>query len=58
MDADATSALHKRGVPTTNDSFKFEWFKVCRQAGLLIYLAHSQLINYLFIVLGLLTILF
>ncbi|KAI3768969.1 hypothetical protein L6452_00065 [Arctium lappa] len=27
MDADATSALHKRGVATTNDSFKFTWFQ-------------------------------
>ncbi|CAH1419519.1 unnamed protein product [Lactuca virosa] len=27
MDADATSALHKKGVATTNDSFKFTWFK-------------------------------
>ncbi|KAL4554823.1 hypothetical protein LXL04_037429 [Taraxacum kok-saghyz] len=27
MDADATSALQKKGVPTTNDSFKFTWFK-------------------------------
>ncbi|KAI3810043.1 hypothetical protein L1987_19650 [Smallanthus sonchifolius] len=27
MDADATSALHKRGVSTTDDSFKFTWFK-------------------------------
>ncbi|KAE8654796.1 Alanine--tRNA ligase [Hibiscus syriacus] len=27
MDADATSALHKKGVYTTDDSFKFIWFK-------------------------------
>ncbi|XP_024966283.1 alanine--tRNA ligase [Cynara cardunculus var. scolymus] len=27
MDADATSMLHKRGVATTNDSFKFTWFQ-------------------------------
>ncbi|KAI3702975.1 hypothetical protein L6452_28729 [Arctium lappa] len=27
MDADATSALHKRGIATTNDSFKFTWFQ-------------------------------
>ncbi|XP_076917026.1 alanine--tRNA ligase-like [Bidens hawaiensis] len=27
MDADATSALHKRGVATTDDSFKFIWDK-------------------------------
>lgn len=29
MDADATSALHKKGVSTTDDSFKFIWFQVC-----------------------------
>lgn len=28
MDAEATSALHKRGVAATDDSFKFIWFKV------------------------------
>ncbi len=28
MDADATSALHKRGVAATDDTFKFIWFKV------------------------------
>lgn len=28
MDADATSALHKRGVAPTDDSFKYVWFKV------------------------------
>lgn len=28
MDADATSALHKRGIAPTDDSFKFVWFKV------------------------------
>ncbi|WVZ03047.1 hypothetical protein V8G54_023853 [Vigna mungo] len=27
MDADATSALHKRGIAPTNDSFKYAWFK-------------------------------
>ncbi|MBA0613958.1 hypothetical protein Godav_014308, partial [Gossypium davidsonii] len=27
MDADATSALHKKGVSTTDDSFKFIWFQ-------------------------------
>ncbi|KAJ9562621.1 hypothetical protein OSB04_007781 [Centaurea solstitialis] len=27
MNADATSALHKRGIATTNDSFKFTWFQ-------------------------------
>ncbi|XP_054823230.1 alanine--tRNA ligase [Prosopis cineraria] len=27
MDADATSALHKRGISPTDDSFKFVWFK-------------------------------
>ncbi|KAH1224352.1 Alanine--tRNA ligase [Glycine max] len=27
MDADATSALHKRGIVPTNDSFKYAWFK-------------------------------
>ncbi|XP_031279372.1 alanine--tRNA ligase [Pistacia vera] len=27
MDADATSALHKRGVSATDDSFKFIWFQ-------------------------------
>ncbi|GMY18046.1 alanine--tRNA ligase [Fagus crenata] len=27
MDADATSALHKRGVAVTDDTFKFIWFK-------------------------------
>ncbi|XP_027355094.1 alanine--tRNA ligase isoform X1 [Abrus precatorius] len=27
MDADATSALHKRGVAPTDDSFKYVWFK-------------------------------
>ncbi|MBA0855228.1 hypothetical protein Goshw_010860, partial [Gossypium schwendimanii] len=27
MDADATSALHKKGVSTTDDSFKFVWFQ-------------------------------
>ncbi|KAK4480575.1 hypothetical protein RD792_013653 [Penstemon davidsonii] len=27
MDADATSTLHKKGITTTNDSFKFTWFK-------------------------------
>ncbi|XP_030960148.1 alanine--tRNA ligase [Quercus lobata] len=27
MDAEATSALHKRGVAATDDSFKFIWFK-------------------------------
>ncbi|KAK9275218.1 hypothetical protein L1049_022480 [Liquidambar formosana] len=27
MDADATSALHKRGVAATDDSFKFIWFQ-------------------------------
>ncbi|CBI27126.3 unnamed protein product, partial [Vitis vinifera] len=27
MDADATSALHKRGVAPTDDSFKFTWFQ-------------------------------
>lgn len=28
MDADATSALHRRGISPTDDSFKFVWFKV------------------------------
>jgi len=28
MDADATSALHKRGISPTDDSFKYGWFKV------------------------------
>ncbi|GKB34123.1 hypothetical protein Tco_0879065 [Tanacetum coccineum] len=28
MDGNAASALHKRGVATTNDSFKFNWFEV------------------------------
>ncbi|BAT91088.1 hypothetical protein VIGAN_06239400 [Vigna angularis var. angularis] len=27
MDADATSALHKRGISPTDDSFKYAWFK-------------------------------
>ncbi|CAJ1933811.1 unnamed protein product [Sphenostylis stenocarpa] len=27
MDADATSALHKRGIAPTDDSFKYAWFK-------------------------------
>ncbi|KDP43289.1 hypothetical protein JCGZ_24210 [Jatropha curcas] len=27
MDADATSALHKKGVPVTDDSYKFTWFQ-------------------------------
>ncbi|KAJ1389653.1 Translation protein, beta-barrel domain superfamily [Sesbania bispinosa] len=27
MDADATSALHKRGISPTDDSFKYVWFK-------------------------------
>ncbi|XP_051150247.1 alanine--tRNA ligase [Andrographis paniculata] len=27
MDADATAALHKNGVSSTNDSFKFTWFQ-------------------------------
>ncbi|KAA3462514.1 alanine--tRNA ligase-like [Gossypium australe] len=27
MDADATSALHRKGVSTTDDSFKFIWFQ-------------------------------
>ncbi|KAE8077372.1 hypothetical protein FH972_015943 [Carpinus fangiana] len=27
MDADATAALHKKGVAATDDSFKFIWFK-------------------------------
>lgn len=47
MDADATSALHKRGVATTNDSFKFTWFKVCSQACSLVYLNSSPLSIYL-----------
>lgn len=28
MDADATSALHKKGVSITEDSSKFTWFQV------------------------------
>lgn len=28
MDADATAALHKKGVAATNDIFKFTWFQV------------------------------
>ena len=28
MDADATSALHKRGIDPTDDSFKYVWFEV------------------------------
>ncbi|EXC33093.1 Alanine--tRNA ligase [Morus notabilis] len=27
MDADATAALHKKGIVATDDSFKFTWFK-------------------------------
>ncbi|KAJ9551589.1 hypothetical protein OSB04_015634 [Centaurea solstitialis] len=27
MDANATSALHERGISTTNDSFRFTWFQ-------------------------------
>nr|GLL19870.1 alanine--tRNA ligase-like [Ipomoea trifida] len=27
MDADATAALHKKGIATTNDIFKFTWFQ-------------------------------
>ncbi|MED6158674.1 hypothetical protein PIB30_034918 [Stylosanthes scabra] len=27
MDADATSALHRRGIAPTDDSFKYVWFK-------------------------------
>lgn len=29
MDADATAALHKKGIAVTNDIFKFTWFQVC-----------------------------
>jgi len=29
MDADATAALHKKEVASTDDKFKFIWFKVC-----------------------------
>ena len=29
MDADATAALRKQGVASTDDKFKFIWFKVC-----------------------------
>lgn len=28
MDAEATAALHKRGILATDDSFKFIWFQV------------------------------
>lgn len=35
MDADATSALHKRGVAPTDDTFKFTWFQVIFFAELL-----------------------
>lgn len=28
MDADATAALHQRGIAATDDSFKFTWLKV------------------------------
>ena len=28
MDADATSALHKKGISATDDSYKFIWFQV------------------------------
>ena len=29
MDADATATLHKKAVASTDDKFKFIWFKVC-----------------------------
>lgn len=29
MDADATAALRKKAVASTDDKFKFIWFKVC-----------------------------
>lgn len=28
MDADATAAINQKGIATTDDSFKFIWFKV------------------------------
>ena len=28
MDSDATAALNQKGIATTDDSFKFIWFKV------------------------------
>ncbi|XP_050943638.1 alanine--tRNA ligase-like [Cucumis melo] len=31
MDADATTALRKQGVASTDDKFKFIWFKVCER---------------------------
>lgn len=29
MDADATASLHRKAVASTDDKFKFIWFKVC-----------------------------
>ena len=29
MDADATAALRKKAIASTDDKFKFIWFKVC-----------------------------
>ena len=37
MDADAISALHKRGIVATNDSFKFTWFQVSVQVEFYMY---------------------
>lgn len=37
MDADATAALHEKGIIATDDSFKFVWFKVNEHALLLLF---------------------
>lgn len=37
MDADATAALHKRGIPATDDSYKFTWFQVSILFTVLLY---------------------
>lgn len=42
MDADATAALRNKGIDTTNDSFKFTWFQVCRQKLSLFGLLHLK----------------
>lgn len=47
LDADATAALNKSGVVTTDDSFKFTWFQVCEIVYLSILWVQVELVFFI-----------